>query len=84
MEGDQYLLLNLLGKGTFTNVYEVKRTSDNHKFAAKFLDDEKLQLQYTLGKQEEIFIKECKNILCLLYTSPSPRDATLSRMPSSA
>ena len=23
-------------------------------------------------------------ILCLLYTSPSPRDATLSRMPSSA
>ena len=25
-----------------------------------------------------------KNITCLLYTSPSPRDATLSRMPSSA
>ena len=23
-------------------------------------------------------------IFCLLYTSPSPRDATLSRMPSSA
>ena len=32
--------------------------------------------------------KGCKNIKfvtnCLLYTSPSPRDATLSRMPSSA
>ena len=27
---------------------------------------------------EELFI------VCLLYTSPSPRDATLSRMPSSA
>ena len=25
-----------------------------------------------------------KSIACLLYTSPSPRDATLSRMPSSA
>ena len=25
-----------------------------------------------------------KNVDCLLYTSPSPRDATLSRMPSSA
>ena len=25
-----------------------------------------------------------KEIVCLLYTSPSPRDATLSRMPSSA
>ena len=24
------------------------------------------------------------NMSCLLYTSPSPRDATLSRMPSSA
>ena len=24
------------------------------------------------------------NEVCLLYTSPSPRDATLSRMPSSA
>ena len=24
------------------------------------------------------------NMYCLLYTSPSPRDATLSRMPSSA
>ena len=25
-----------------------------------------------------------RHICCLLYTSPSPRDATLSRMPSSA
>ena len=25
-----------------------------------------------------------QNVFCLLYTSPSPRDATLSRMPSSA
>ena len=26
----------------------------------------------------------CRSNACLLYTSPSPRDATLSRMPSSA
>ena len=26
----------------------------------------------------------CQDATCLLYTSPSPRDATLSRMPSSA
>ena len=25
-----------------------------------------------------------REMICLLYTSPSPRDATLSRMPSSA
>ena len=27
---------------------------------------------------------ERRSYACLLYTSPSPRDATLSRMPSSA
>ena len=30
------------------------------------------------------FIVEVNTETCLLYTSPSPRDATLSRMPSSA
>ena len=29
-------------------------------------------------------LTDSKRIACLLYTSPSPRDATLSRMPSSA
>ena len=29
-------------------------------------------------------VKIALNVACLLYTSPSPRDATLSRMPSSA
>ena len=29
-------------------------------------------------------VKPGEIIICLLYTSPSPRDATLSRMPSSA
>ena len=30
------------------------------------------------------YIEMTLNLICLLYTSPSPRDATLSRMPSSA
>ena len=29
-------------------------------------------------------LMELQREICLLYTSPSPRDATLSRMPSSA
>ena len=33
--------------------------------------------------QEDSWV-ELINKTCLLYTSPSPRDATLSRMPSSA
>ena len=36
-------------------------------------------------KQANAKRAECyKKSICLLYTSPSPRDATLSRMPSSA
>ena len=36
--------------------------------------------------REDLFIINLDDVLtiCLLYTSPSPRDATLSRMPSSA
>ena len=30
------------------------------------------------------FLLKVEHTTCLLYTSPSPRDATLSRMPSSA
>ena len=30
------------------------------------------------------FVESTEYAVCLLYTSPSPRDATLSRMPSSA
>ena len=40
-----------------------------------------------LKKIGAIFVEEIDEIedkSCLLYTSPSPRDATLSRMPSSA
>ena len=34
-------------------------------------------------KYEEVYLKAYDNV-CLLYTSPSPRDRTRSRMPSSA
>ena len=36
------------------------------------------------GVQELIVAQKGNKNNCLLYTSPSPRDATLSRMPSSA
>ena len=37
-----------------------------------------------IKKPETINYRTFKPESCLLYTSPSPRDATLSRMPSSA
>ena len=44
---------------------------------------------YTIGKEIVDLVldrirKLADQCTCLLYTSPSPRDATLSRMPSSA
>ena len=36
------------------------------------------------GKTRPLGIPAMRDRACLLYTSPSPRDATLSRMPSSA
>ena len=39
----------------------------------------------TIAEQPEIHLNpRLQSTFCLLYTSPSPRDATLSRMPSSA
>ena len=36
------------------------------------------------GDKISVEIKKVKILTCLLYTSPSPRDRTRSRMPSSA
>ena len=41
-----------------------------------------LSLEVTLGSKAEVYEREPK--ICLLYTSPSPRDLSTSRMPSSA
>ena len=53
------------------------------------INGELMQLTGGLNRPEPQFIDwdndgilDC--FICLLYTSPSPRDATLSRMPSSA
>ena len=48
----------------------------------------KFPLQISRGthdKSQNLFVEIIKDgITCLLYTSPSPRDRSLSRMPSSA
>ena len=44
------------------------------------------ELRVEQDKEEKLILQKIKQEkkICLLYTSPSPRDATLSRMPSSA
>ena len=57
-----------------------KDQPENFEFNNKSLEAaKKIISNYPNGKQQSAVMA-----LCLLYTSPSPRDATLSRMPSSA
>ena len=46
--------------------------------------DFSFQLSDKLPETYDQLKSEIKSYICLLYTSPSPRDATTSRMPSSA
>jgi len=39
---------------------------------------------YSIHYQEEAALRKARFAACLLYTSPSPRDLSTSRMPSSA
>ena len=58
---------------------------DSHKFdhvGVFIFSPEKGTAAFDLPNKVSPEIAEARN--CLLYTSPSPRDATLSRMPSSA
>ena len=52
----------------------------SHVAIAKFMDHLPLYRQSMIYAREGVELSRS----CLLYTSPSPRDATLSRMPSSA
>ena len=56
-------------KVDFLKTIEIGLSNEDESFLQLALDDRR---------------KEVRKIACLLYTSPSPRDATLSRMPSSA
>ena len=48
-------------------------------------DDRLLQAnEYRNAMNAQVSRSEGANVGCLLYTSPSPRDGLLSRMPSSA
>ena len=59
-----------------SNILETKQTDQvtNNNFA----------ILYRTNAQSRSMEEALRKRACLLYTSPSPRDATLSRMPSSA
>ena len=49
---------------------------------AEYMGEYKIIRKMDGGGNANVFVAE--NVSCLLYTSPSPRDSTSSRMPSSA
>ena len=67
------VLLDELKQSRLAELYQQDPEFDPHTYMAC----RKLSIDYQEGKR-------LKSEGCLLYTSPSPRDATLSRMPSSA
>ena len=77
MLGGRYRLENLIGRGASSIVYRAHDTVLEQDVAIKVL------------RRDGILAQEQARTLavslrCLLYTSPSPRDRTRSRMPSSA
>ena len=68
-----FILLLLIITTPFLNLSDPNAINTSDRFSLPFTSN------YLLGADHL-----GRDILCLLYTSPSPRDATLSRMPSSA
>ena len=73
--------------------YSVTLTSDSgceavDEFIFQEFDENQISigedLQICVGESVTLGLSGLYDTACLLYTSPSPRDATLSRMPSSA
>ena len=61
-----------------TGMQEVVGDFPGMTFAPRFSPDgKKIIMSFAKDGKSDIYT-------CLLYTSPSPRDATLARMPSSA
>ena len=62
-----------------------ERTIENHRLAIRnsALEGEVFNLKEGVEAAEERARTDL-GMICLLYTSPSPRDGLLSRMPSSA
>ena len=78
-------IITLIGATTENPSFEVINAllSRCQVYVLKPLEKEQLIELVNFALSNDEYLKKLP-ITCLLYTSPSPRDATLSRMPSSA
>ena len=73
--------LNLMDRMT---VKDFKNWLNDHPEDKRTMAQEKAYNAQLKSRKELMWLKEVTDRTCLLYTSPSPRDRTRSRMPSSA
>ena len=69
---------------TLTSAYENAADKDNLIFAVVDQNNKKLNTNQFNFAQQIRYLFLDYTYACLLYTSPSPRDLSTSRMPSSA
>ena len=72
----------IIGFDAWFGEREERRSNSHRDFIAQIIRREQIQYGFQIGKRNILVDHQAFD--CLLYTSPSPRDATLSRMPSSA
>ena len=82
--GGRYRIEQLVGEGGMAAVYRVRHAQLDTMHALKVLTISSKSVQRRLMQEGRVQAAINHPNICLLYTSPSPRDATLSRMPSSA
>ena len=75
-----YLTGEVMGELEKTVIFPAKHFVTDKEKTLKVID----QIEEELSNRLEFLRSNNKLLDCLLYTSPSPRDGLLSRMPSSA
>ena len=81
---DNYkLIILIIPNQIMGTVVQLKNKINNSYFQLRDSNEQRLALvEERIEKKLDSHVELVND--CLLYTSPSPRDATLSRMPSSA
>ena len=64
--------------------FQWDETASGMWYAATWVEGHSLRTDGVLDLDAELLVRHPESMTCLLYTSPSPRDGLLSRMPSSA
>ena len=87
--GNDFMVVDCITQNVFFSQDLIRRLADRHTgvgfdqlLVVEAPYDPETDFHYRIFNADGSEVEQCGN--CLLYTSPSPRDRFLSRMPSSA